>query len=169
MKRPHSHSSSFSIKEEKVLIKEESADDDDDNDPQAAAEKSSDDYEFMSGDDDDEGPRFDPDEPARKVYKKSEPILADIKKPDLTGHFVPIPSTDVTRLSKEFIYDGERDESLQFPCHQCLWGTDNINYFKEHQLRHKYSTEENLLFYFCPLCEAGYQEWSGLRKHRYAC
>ena len=119
----------------------------------------------MFDDDLDEDEEFLPEPQAKRKPIQEQSALFNRSGPS-TEDFVPIPVSDKGRLSREFIYEGERDESLAYPCEICLWGTDNINYFKEHQLRHKYSTEENLLFYFCPLCEAGYQEWTSLNRHR---
>ena len=145
------------IKEEATIIKQESLD----------VDFETEDEEYSpNNEDNDDDLDYQPSKKVSKFTRSSACSVKYFKKPILQGDFVPIPASDKTRLAREFNYNGERDESLQFPCQQCMWGTDNINYFKEHQLRHKYSTEENNLFYFCRLCEAGYKEWSSLYKHR---
>ena len=69
------------------------------------------------------------------------------------------------RLPQEFRQEGERDNSMDFQCDKCLFGTNYKPLFREHRMRHKFATVENNLFFFCEDCTRGFEKTADLREH----
>ena len=61
----------------------------------------------------------------------------------------------------------QKDETAMYQCQECLYGTNNQQVYQEHLLRHKYSTEENQLFYFCIICEMGFVNKPERAEHKF--
>ena len=58
---------------------------------------------------------------------------------------------------------------MEFSCKICNFVSNSQFNFNQHKLRHKYSTKENRLFYFCSRCEEGFEKMSTAQKHIMKC
>lgn len=73
-----------------------------------------------------------------------------------------------SRFASQFPKEGERDVALKHQCGKCFFGCRQTRTLVQHELRHRYSTAENNLFFFCTICEEGFSKDRDLMDHRKA-
>ena len=79
---------------------------------------------------------------------------------------IPTHPKKSERWALQFPKEGERDLRMTYQCQLCLFGCQQEATMIQHKFRHRFSTEENKLFYFCTVCEQGFVREFQMVEHR---